>query len=154
MLSYEEILILLQIGSQGCDSWIKTGYLLVVVTDSEVRGWSVFQLYVWRLYISLIACIIIKGENSEKINFRRISNKKVMLFIDLYIDRYVDKMLRSSWKLAKHTIHQPINKSKINQFPRWKSPLKRITLANIWKCSKKHLCRISEAISWNRSRSL
>lgn len=37
MLSYEEILILLQIGSQGCDSWIKTGYLLVVVTDSEVN---------------------------------------------------------------------------------------------------------------------
>lgn len=37
MLSYEEILILLQIGSEGCDSWIKTGYLLVVVTDSEVN---------------------------------------------------------------------------------------------------------------------
>lgn len=55
-----------------------------------------FQLYVRRLYIGLIAYIIIKGENSEKINFCRIFKKKVMLFIDLYIDRYVDKMLRSS----------------------------------------------------------
>lgn len=77
-----------------------------------MRGWSVFQLYVRRLYIGLIAYIIIKGENSEKINFCRIFKKKVMLFIDLYIDRYVDKMLRSSWKLAKHTIHQLINKTK------------------------------------------